>query len=180
MTDGQPDGTNPRIEASRLVAYLPSIYRRDEFIGRFLRIFEDVFTPLESNVGTLSSYFNPLLTTPECLPWIAGWLDVALDDRIPLARQRQMVSRASELYRRRGTWQALAVALDVALGLNVKIDEKPGSFSVTFDADDVDRDLVSRIVETQRPAHVSYEIRVAAKSGPKDEPGGRVDSGESE
>lgn len=56
-----PDGEEPA--PSSYLRYLPAIFTADEFVGRFLRIFEDVLQPISAMVDNQPYYWDPL-TTP--------------------------------------------------------------------------------------------------------------------
>jgi len=175
----------------RYIGYLPAIYRSDPFMCRFLRIFEDILTPLERMVDVLPLYFDPMLTPEGFLPWLATWLDVALNERMPPRRQRELVRRAAWLYRWRGTARALREHLRICLGVAPLITEltdgmdlrgdaqlgvnarlgRPhaGHIVVTIPATDdggADIELAKRIVEAQKPAGTTYALQaVRARKG---------------
>ena len=86
------------IQMSRLLDYLPSVYREDPLMGRFLLIFESILNPLENTVDNLAYYFDPLLTPEPLLPWLATWVDLALVPAWPL-RRRELIKSAADLYR---------------------------------------------------------------------------------
>ena len=44
----------------RYIEHLPAIYQQDEFVGRFLRIFEDVLSPVEQVLENIHLYFEPM------------------------------------------------------------------------------------------------------------------------
>ncbi len=55
-------------EPSQYLKYLPALFtERDEFMGRFLRIFEDIFTPIEQVIAQVHLYFDPKMTQPRTL-----------------------------------------------------------------------------------------------------------------
>lgn len=56
-----PEGEEP--SPSIYLKYLPAVYSADEFVGRFLRIFQDVLMPIEEMVDNQAYYFDPM-TTP--------------------------------------------------------------------------------------------------------------------
>ena len=105
-------------EQSRLLNYLPSIYADDPFLDGFLKIFESIWSPLERQLDVLYAYFDPHLTPSEFLPWLSTWVDLALDENWPEARRRELIRRAAELYRRRGTagGGGIYAAVDCGLG----------------------------------------------------------------
>ncbi|MDQ1374536.1 MAG: hypothetical protein QOJ09_1874, partial [Actinomycetota bacterium] len=82
---------------------LPALYQDDDFALRFTAGLDDVAAPALAVLDNLTAYFDPLLAPSDFLPWLAGWVGIALDENWPEARQRALVARAGELYRSRGT-----------------------------------------------------------------------------
>ncbi len=153
---------------SRLLAYLPSIYADDPFLGSFLNIFDSIWLPLERQIDQLYAYFDPRLTPAEFLPWLATWVDLTLDENWPVERRRALIRRAADLYRRRGTKGALRDYLATYLGAQPEIVEddasgNPFHFSVVFRVSDpsaLDQDRIRRIIEEEKPAHTTYTLTV--------------------
>lgn len=105
--------TVPIEPKSRYLDYLPSIYSRDDFMGRFLMLFESFWNPLDNQIDSLSYYFDPTLTPSRLLGWLGSWLDVNLDAQLPEPRQRRLLQRAARLYRQRGTKIGLETMLEL-------------------------------------------------------------------
>lgn len=153
---------------SRLLNYLPGIYADHPFLDGFLRIFESIWEPLERQIDQLYAYFDPHLTPTEFLPWLGTWVDLSLDENWPEARRRELIHRAADLYRRRGTPGALRDYLTIYLGVEPEIvedgaDGNPFHFTVIFRVADpgaIDQDRVRRIIEEEKPAHTTYTLRV--------------------
>ena len=82
--------------------YLPSIYRDDAFLARFLRIFEDVVAPVELTLENVHHYFDPRMTPETLLPWLATWVDLSLDENWPIEKRRELIRAGVELYQWRG------------------------------------------------------------------------------
>ena len=172
---------------SSYLQYLPAIYRTDEFIGRFLHIFEDILQPLEATVDNISYYFDPGMTPESFLSWLASWLGLVLDERWTTDRHRELITSAVELYRWRGTRRGLAEFLRIYTGVVPQITEpvsgpkaklgpntklglnaylgggEPFNFTVTIAMEDlaeVDINIVRAIIEAQKPAHTTYTLNV--------------------
>lgn len=180
------DNGSSTLTKSSYLEYLPALYRDDEFIGRFLLIFESVMKPLENVIGNLDLYFDPRMTPEPLLPWLASWLDLALDSTWPIKKRRALVESCTELYRWRGTKRGLSDYLRIYTGTvpeiseyvpgmrldretKLGIDTKLGSsgtghhFTVSLDLnedDDVNADTVRAIIETQKPAHTVYTLQI--------------------
>ena len=103
--------------------YLPGLYHKDELMGRFLMLFESFWKPIEGQIDHLPFYFDPRFTPHEFLPWLASWLDLALDERWPEERRRLLIRSAAMLYRKRGTKQGLQRYLEIFTGDKVEIVE---------------------------------------------------------
>jgi len=168
------------------VEYLPALYQDDEFMTQFLLIFESILKPIENTVDNLASYFDPLVTPESLLPWLASWVDLALDPTWPIDRRRELVKSAAELYRWRGTRRGLAEYLRIYTGSVPEITEYiPGMrldhetrlgtntqlgssgtghhFTVALDVDrshEIDTNTVKAIIEAQKPAHTVYTLQI--------------------
>jgi len=171
------------------VKYLPAIYREDELMGRLLMLFESFWGPIERQVRDLSLYFDPRLTTPEMLPWLASWLDLVLDEQWPEAQRRLLLRSAAALYRKRGTRVGLEEYLMIYSGVRPRIVEHrahnlrlspearlglgvalgranvPHSFTVflAVPGGELPPGMLRRvqgIIEAEKPAHTTYMLRI--------------------
>lgn len=177
-------------ESSSYVAYLPAPYQRDEFLGRFLMIFEQTLQPIERTIDNIAWYFDPRVTPEAWLPWLAGWVGQELDANWPIEQQRALVAAAVLLDRWRGTRRGLRELLrlvtghaplivenfsglrldqDAALGVNSRLGEvQPGRIVVTARVDrdrHPDEGFLRRIVEAAKPAHVDYTLEIVEVPG---------------
>ncbi|HEY90941.1 MAG TPA: hypothetical protein G4O07_03820 [Dehalococcoidia bacterium] len=183
---GQPgEVTDAGNEPSRYLQYLPAIYSENEFMGRFLKIFESILTPVEQTIGQIPLYFDPKLAPEEFLPWLAFWLDLVLDQEWPAAKRRLLIRRATELYQWRGTRRGLETYLEIYAGVRPVITEHYGGislgeesrlgmntimgdgrahcFTVTLNIKDspaVNEEKVRAIIEAEKPAHTVYELQI--------------------
>ena len=161
---------------SSYLKYLPPIYSDDDFMGRFLLIFENVLSPIERTVGNLHYYFDAQMAPPEMLPWLASWLGLALDERWPDDQRRALILAAVELYQWRGTRRGLSEFLRLYTGYTPQIVElgvgrrgvtAADSFRFTVritvpDPAQVDRSVVEAIIEAEKPAHTGYSLEIVA------------------
>jgi phage tail-like protein len=178
---------------SRLLQYLPAIYRDDPdtFLGRFLLIFQSLLDPVEEQVGSTHHYLDPGLTPARFLPWLASWVGVTLEPGLSEATQREILHRAVELARWKGTRRGMSEELklrtggralivenfdgmrlgqDASLGLNTNLGvRRQGCVAVTLATSagaDLDQRRVDALVEELKPAHVGHVTRlVSAPSG---------------
>jgi phage tail-like protein len=174
-------------EPSKYLKYLPAIYSDDPFIGRFLRIFEGISTPIEHMVENIHLYLDPRMAPTQMLPWLASWVDLVLDDQWPLEKRRQLIRSAVELYQWRGTRRGLREYLKIYTGVEPIIREHFGGIKLgqhsklgwnTILGDGLDHcitviietenpaalkiDKVKAIIEAEKPAHVAYRLEIVA------------------
>lgn len=125
----------PSIQAARIyyhrdsyLRYLPLTYRDDPpsaaFLERFLSLFETVFEGLDQEIDQLFRYFNPGLAPPGFLPWLASWINVAIDEDLPVASIRRLLQRAPALFGRKGTVEAITEFLEIYTGRPVFLVEQ--------------------------------------------------------
>ncbi len=152
--------------ASRYLRDLPVVYHSNEFLGRFLQIFESVWEPLEHRQDHIDMYFDPRTCPAELLPWLASWLDLPLDEQWPEPRKRALLTEAFEIYRWRGTRYGLSRVIELSTGLTPEILDEPGMpfvmrVRVAAPADSaVDRRELEELICAHKPAHVGYILEL--------------------
>lgn len=157
--------------------YLPAMYREDDFTMRFMRIFEDIFRPLEMMIDKMYCRFDPAMTDSSFLPWLSTWVGIHMDERWPEDRRRQLLASAVELYRWRGTKLGMMEYLRIYTGVVPQITEPaakgrgkaqasplgPHQFMVEIEGvppGSVDVNIVRSIIESQKPAHTTYILKM--------------------
>ncbi len=169
-------------QVSSYVRYLPAIYQRDPFLGRFLRIFEDVLSPIQEMVSTLPERFDPGLAPPPMLAFLAAWVGEERSLSLAEGPTRQLVKQALVLHRWRGTKRGLRLALELAtgrrpliteygrgmvlgtdsnLGVNTPLEDGMAPHvHVTFACtpEEVDKGIVDEIVCRYSPGHISHSV----------------------
>jgi phage tail-like protein len=105
------------------LAHLPALYEQDDFMGRFLMLFESFWRPITLQINNVHDYFNPWLTPARFLPWLAEWFHLELDENWSEAQQRKLLASIMRLYRKRGTKGALQEYLEIFTGKRVEIIE---------------------------------------------------------
>jgi phage tail-like protein len=160
-------------DQSSYLKYLPAFLGGNEFLGRFLLIFEHILTPVDRQIDQLYEYFDPRLAPPDFLPWLASWLGLVLDERWPEGQRRELIRAAVELYEWRGTRRGLSEFLRLYTGFTPEIIE-PGvgkgakadqahRFVVRIkssEPDKLDRALLMSIIDLEKPAHAGYKLEV--------------------
>ncbi len=108
----------------KYLKYLPMIYEEDEFMGRYLMIFERMLQPIESRINNIWDYFDPKLMPPNILAYMANVLDLDFDPNWPEERRRRMVAMGIQMHRLRGTKRGLQQILEIYTGGQVQIIER--------------------------------------------------------
>lgn len=187
------------------------------YLGRFLLAFEQILLGLgdESEPGLeeilggivdpiseqrklagIERYFEPGAnleeyerTPSEFLPWLAGWAALTLREDWDELRQRELIAKAVQLYRLRGTKRGVEEFIRIYTRLGVEIDELNTPFQIgvhsTVGQDTIldggapfffkvrvllptpDPDLIAQqkeiataIVDLQKPAYTDYELDI--------------------
>lgn len=98
--------------------YLPSVYSENpasrDFLDRFLAIFESLFFEIDFTIDHLGRWFDAAGTPPEFLEWFSSWVAANQErgeritrKKVSEAKQREFISQAVSMYRKRGTRQGL-------------------------------------------------------------------------
>ncbi|GAB4197177.1 MAG: hypothetical protein OHK0022_15280 [Roseiflexaceae bacterium] len=149
---------------SRYLYDLPIVFHDNDFLGRFLLIFESIWEPLEQRQDRIEMYFDPRTCPPAFLPWLASWVDMPVSPYWPEERLRHLVSEATELHRWRGTRYGLTRMIEICAGVTAEmIDDPEQPFVVRIrvrraEDETVDRALIEELIQTHKPASVGYVL----------------------
>ena len=155
-------GETPR-RRDVLLHLLPEIYQDQPSLAAFLEPFETILFGAGSDepksidrvIAGLPELLDPLVAPDSYLPWLAGWVGLALHPDLDAARRRMLIQHASALYRRRGTKAGIEELLRIVTGNSVVVAEPEiKTLQVGF----------SRVGETtrlggERPHY--FEVRIA-------------------
>jgi len=156
----------PPTNASSYIQMLPAPFQENDFLQRFLLIFETIWEPLEQRQDAIEMYFDPKTCPVSFLPWLASWIDMPLDDLWTEDRLRRVLGEATELYRWQGTRYGLERMLEVQAGVHARVIEhadQPYVVEIAIsipEGNPVDLDDIREIIETHKPAHVGYMLNV--------------------
>ena len=117
-----------------LVTRLPAILQEDDFLNRALPAFDDLIAPVYSTLDNLEAYVRPEYAPADFLEWLAGWVDVDLDEEWTEEQRRRIVADAAMLHRRLGTPGGIRDVLQLAAGPDATVDvEESGGTSWSTD-----------------------------------------------
>jgi phage tail-like protein len=95
----------------------------DQF-RRFLFLFQHIMTTVTDKIDRVPSLTNPMTADPTFLPWVASWVNFALDESLPLHQQRELVRRSIRLHRTRGTRAGIEEMIRVLTSAPVNVVER--------------------------------------------------------
>lgn len=160
-----------------LMHQLPVAMTEDDFLVRFLTIFQTIGDTVLHHVDNLDYQFDPTVAPGGMVramsEWIGvDWIDSSLDD----TRQRQLLLGYSDLLRWRGTSYGVRRLLELITEGDVRINDSGGVYPegespggpphVRIDVDSSgfagDTDLV-RIVRDELPADATFNLFIAGR-----------------
>jgi phage tail-like protein len=159
---------------STYMDYLPGVFSRNDFLARYLLIFETINEPVQRTVDNVPDLFDPSLAPADFLPWLGSWLGLVLDERWPDAQRRELIRAAADLYRWRGTRRGLSEYIRVYTGITPEIVE-PTLSEVSTSRDlafrftvrltlppgaQVDRALLEQIIDAEKPAFAAGTLEI--------------------
>ncbi len=150
------------IYSERFVNYLPGIYHND-FMRRFLGIFESIWMPLEWTVDNFDLYLSPSTAPDAFIPWLANWYDVIFDSTWSLDQRRAFLKEAPAIFSRRGTRWALSRILEIYTGSAPQIVDtgsqlEAHTFSVQVKKNNASPELIQALIESNKPAHTTFKL----------------------
>lgn len=107
---------------SRYLNFLPAVYHEVDFIGRFLKLFEQSFDPTTQILASMWAYLDPLTAPEALLPFLAQWVGWRNEENWSSQQRRKLIRHAMEIYRWRGTRKGLRHYLHLYTGLPLEED----------------------------------------------------------
>lgn len=179
--------------AATYLKYLPAIYQEDptsrDFLERYLSVFETLLANLESHIDAVPLLFDVEATRSNFLPWLSTWLGTIKDENWPEEKWRVFLSRAVELYKRRGTKWELEELIKMFSGAPTIAIIEPAllnydnqylkkvlkrliggkySFCILLKPEQVktgvDRKVIKRLIDSEKPAHTRGGFAVIENS----------------
>ena len=154
---------------SLIPAVLRGTSREGTPLDAFVHAMSALHAPCEQALDRFAENLDPARASEPFLAYLAQWLDLSPAQACSTEHLRALLSAAAEVAKRRGTLSGLSLFLqvatgcqDVALAENVSGPEsfaRPFHLRVTAPAELRPHEaLLRRIVEREKPAHVTYEL----------------------
>ena len=157
-----------------LIGQLPAGMLDDDFLLRFLGIFQSVADTVMHQVDTIDHLADTAVAPPDVVRYMGGWLgETMIDPALPATSQRRIVSQAGRSLPWRGTAAGLGDLLEATTGFPVTIvdpggvhreDEAPVAIGpVVVDIarrGQATAEQLAEIVRSEMPASATYELRI--------------------
>jgi phage tail-like protein len=177
-----------------LIQQLPVGMVDDDFLVRFLSIFQDITNTLFHQLDTLPHMFDPTVAPDAMVRQMGHWIGVdAIDPSLPDLLQREAVLQYASLLPWRGTRRGMQGLLETVSGSPATVTDSGGVYHegeapaapphVRLEIESTgwldDAGLV-QIVRNELPATVTFELLVAGRTiWPPTTPGGSQQRSES-
>ncbi|WP_405059076.1 phage tail protein [Kribbella sp. NBC_01505] len=106
---------------------LPGIYAEDRLTAGLLAALDEVLAPIVLTLDNLPAYLDPALTPADFLPVLASWVAAFNDPDLEDHFERDLVTGAITMHRKRGTADGLAGTIELACGIRPEIEESGGT-----------------------------------------------------
>jgi phage tail-like protein len=150
----------------------------DEFLVRFLGIFQDVADTVVHQIDTLPHMFDPTVAPETMVRAMGHWIGIDwVDSSLPDPLQRRIVREYSSLIKWRGTKRGMRQLLEVISGERAIVTDSGGVYAegdAPRDAAHVRLEVRSsgwatesdllRIVRSEVPASVTFELVVDGRT----------------
>ena len=160
-----------------LLNQLPMGMLDDDFLLRFVSLFQDVATTVFDQIDTLEHQLDPAVAPPTMLRELGRWLgEDRIDETLPVPLQRRLVMEAGKLLSWRGTARGLSTLLEVLTDRPVEVLDDGGVYREDQVADGVGHVVVRvqttgltseehlvELVRHELPATVTFELYVGER-----------------
>jgi phage tail-like protein len=174
------------MKRNEIESLLPEVFRRTlvqrppraNVLHALLSVMEALHEPDEEALASLPLYLNPFEAPDEFVAFLARWLDLdrflSETEASPLVsglgQLRQLIAAAPQLSKWRGTAYGLTLFLEMATGVPGFVlqetvsdaEGRPLPFHVRLFAPAAAREyhnLIQQILELEKPAYVTYDLK---------------------
>jgi len=175
-----PPGLSNR--SLRLLGFLPEIFRTgatsdafpqdsmsapapsDDFMERFLALFESVLLPIDWLVDNFDLYLDPRSAPDEFLPWLEEWFGLDFAGTLEPVQRRELMCSAHRLFQLKGTRTALIEAIRLVTGCTAEVDDlttRGAHFVVTVRCNKAtlaDQTLLEQLITAFKPIHTTHQL----------------------
>ena len=157
------------MKRERIAELLPVVFQRalphSPPLAAILGVMEAMHAPSEDALARFGDALNPRTAPDRFVPFLASWmgLDFVSGGAAPidLARLRELIANANTIAKWRGTATGLILFVEIATGLRGFTVDEPRPFHFVLrapQAAEPHRELIARIVDTEKPAYVTSEV----------------------
>ena len=159
---------------------LPGVFQGDSFTQRWCSAMDEVVAPVITTLDSFSAYLDPATAPEDLLPWLAGWMGIALDGHQSAERQRELVQIGVELLQWRGTARGVRAAVRALFDIEPELSESGGTAQSTQtgtplpgsdrpdllvrlrvpNPEEFDVRRLDALVEMAKPAHLPHRVEV--------------------
>lgn len=160
-----------RLMATPMHDQLPAHFAADEFLRRYMLIFEKLSAGVRAHGDSIEYLLDPRVAPPGFVRWLGAWLGVLVEPSLPEDHQRRIVREAAALFGKRGTPAGLTGVLSALTGGDATVDDEGGIFAegestrntkhviIKLEtAGKYRRDHLQQVTEGELPADVTYEL----------------------
>lgn len=179
---------------SWLLDQLPGVMADDEFLVRFVGIFQEIADSVRGRVDGFDRLLDTAVAPPDLVRYMGRWIGFTVDSAIPDDQMRRLVKAAGLLFPWRGTQLGLAGLIETVTGHVASVEDSGGVFAEGA-APPNDHHIVVRVggtgaltreqltglIEDELPVDVTYELIIGEDGGvpamPEPEPAPRPPGG---
>jgi phage tail-like protein len=152
-------------DEARYLRFLPIIFHDGPWFGKFMKIFEAIWEPLEWRQTHIDFYFDARTCPSEVMPLLSQWTGFDLDSRWTEDRQRRVLLEGTQLHRWRGTAYALKRLIELTTDVTAKIEDDQNQayvFHVRLPGGTPEetQHAIKRLLDVHKPAHSGYTLKV--------------------
>lgn len=167
----------PKYSRALYTEFLPPFFQESELLGRYLKIFQSIWEPIQQRQDHIEAHFDTHLAPPQVLAWLAHWLAIPLKSNWPEARQRAWMREAVNLYRWRGTRYGLSRSLETVFGITPILKEdatRPYTLQVILldspdGEDSASREAITEFIQQHIPAHTLAQVEFVSRPDASEE-----------
>ncbi len=170
-------------QSTWLVDQLPAVLAEDQFLRRFIGIFEEILATFRDRIDGFGHVIDLSLAPAEFVRWMGRWVGLQVEPTLADDRQRELVRRVGPLFAWRGTARGLVGLLEAVTGQRAEVIDSGGVFGegeaptgpkrVRVELEStggLKHEQVLGLVQQEMPADVRFELYIGGRLVPSSYP----------